>query len=161
MAMITCKECLAKISDQAAACPQCGAKAPKPTSRITIFLGGLFIIFVAKSVIQGSEAPKSPPKSEAQIVADTKKEDDFQKVVKVASWAKRNAKNPKSFELTYGGITNDGVVCIEYRATNSFNATVPGRYIMSDSVSGDTSALWNKHCAHKPISDFSYARQAL
>ena len=34
MALITCRECKAQISDQAAACPQCGCPAESPMSNV-------------------------------------------------------------------------------------------------------------------------------
>jgi len=161
MALAKCSECNREISDQAESCPHCGFKAPKGTSRFTIFIGGLIILAIARTVWQSSTAPPPPVKSPAELAAQAKKEADFQTVVKVAAWAKKNAKNPASFELTYAGLTGTRTVCIEFRATNSFNAIVPGRYIMSDTVSGDTAALWNQHCVNQTITDYSYARQAL
>ena len=161
MALIECKECKANISDEAKTCPQCGAAVPQPTSRLGLLIGGIFIFFLARFLIGQADPPSPPQKSDAQTAADAKKEADFQKVVRVAEWAKKNMKNPASFELTYGGLTDKGAVCIEYRGTNSFNAVVPGRYVMSDSVSGDTAALWNKHCVKVPIRDFTDAKYAL
>ena len=161
MALVQCKECKAQISNTAKACPQCGAKLPAKTSIVTMMVGALIIFGLLKVLLSDSGQAAAPTKTPAQLAQESKKEADFQNVVRVAKWAKGRSKNPDSFTLTYGGITQAGTVCIEFRGTNSFNAVVPGRYIMSDSVSGDTVQLWNKHCANKPITDFSYARQAL
>lgn len=161
MALVQCKECKAQISSDAKACPQCGAKTPAKTSVVTMLIGGLIIFGLLKAMLSESTQAAAPTKSPAQLAQESKKEADFQNVVRVARWAKERSKNPASFTLTYGGITDSGTVCIEFRGTNSFNAVVPGRYVMSNTVSGDSVQLWNKHCANQPITDFSYARQAL
>lgn len=47
MALINCKECGKKISDEAAACPQCGAELPKTKTRnllTTIVVIGVILI---------------------------------------------------------------------------------------------------------------------
>jgi hypothetical protein len=162
MALVECKECKTQISSEAKACPKCGAAPPKPTSRLTILIAGLFLFFILKSIFGvNSSGPSTAQSKPAPSAADVKKEADFQQVVNAARWVKKSVKNPKSFELEYAGYTDGGTVCIKYRATNSFNAIVPGVYVMSNTVSGDTAALWNKHCSGHPITDFTHARQAL
>ena len=52
MALINCKECNEKISDQAATCPRCGIELPKTKTRnslTTILLIGIILVaaFVA------------------------------------------------------------------------------------------------------------------
>jgi RNA polymerase subunit RPABC4/transcription elongation factor Spt4 len=152
MALITCKECKAKISSDAKACPQCGYKRRK-SSGGWVLLGGIVLVVVLSSWLT--------PSGKKAAVVDPKKEADFQNVVRVAKWAKNRSKNPASFELTYAGISGSGTVCIEFRATNSFNAVVPGIYVMSNTVSGDTAKLWNDECAGRGLDDYTYARTAL
>jgi hypothetical protein len=156
MALITCKECKAKISSDAKACPQCGYEE-KETSRGAILIGGLILFAVLYSLFGTAKTPPKAPPTAAEI----KREADFQNVVRVAKWAKNRSKNPDSFELTYAGISGSGTVCIEFRATNSFNAVVPGIYVMSNTVSGDTAKLWNAECAGRGLDDYTYARAAL
>lgn len=62
MALIKCKECGSEISSAAKACPKCGAPPPKPTSRFTIFFGGLFAIAVAMMVFKPGDTPLQPIK---------------------------------------------------------------------------------------------------
>ena len=161
MAMTSCKECKNQISTEAEKCPHCGSEAPKPTSRLKILFVGIFIFIVARAVTTSIDPPVAVQKTETEIAVAAKKEADFQRVVKVAAWLKQNTKNPDSFVLTYGGLTDKGAVCIEYRGTNSFNAIVPGRYVMSSAATGDTVALWNKHCANQPVTDLTNAKYAL
>lgn len=157
MSLIACNECRAQISSQAKSCPQCGAKVPKSTSRFTMLVGGLLAFGIAYSLF--SESPTIT--SAAKPPVDTKKEADFQRVVAVVKAVKMAAKDPASFSLDAAALTDAGAVCIQYRAKNSFNATVPGIYVATPQGSGDTDALWNKHCAKKPNTDFSYARHAI
>jgi hypothetical protein len=158
MSLISCHECKAQISSEAATCPQCGVKQKKKTSTLTWIIGGILVFAIGKSIFSG---PSTLSQDIASPPPDPVKEANFQKVVAAAKWAKRTAKDPSSFQLEYAGMTSSGTVCLEFRAKNSFGAVVPGRYIMSDTVSGDTAALWNKHCANQSIQDFSYARQAI
>ena len=160
MALITCHECKKEISDSAKSCPHCGAKPKASTSLFTLVAAAVVLAFIAQGACSPSTKTTTAPTPE-QAAAKAKTEAEFQKVVMVAKWAKEQSKNPNSFELTYGGYTSNGTVCIEFRGTNSFNAVVPGRYIMSDTVSGSTPKLWNQHCANQSITDYSTAKHAL
>lgn len=94
MAMTTCKECSAKISTKAEACPQCGAKRPKPTSGCAMIMAiAIGLVFVAAlsrgcsddsspstSTTTSSSAPsrapaaplKAPPPDPATVLAESK-----------------------------------------------------------------------------------------
>lgn len=62
MALVTCKECGTKVSTEAKACPQCGAKPPKKGIGL---IGSLFILVVVvavyNSVTRHNTAPSSAP----------------------------------------------------------------------------------------------------
>jgi hypothetical protein len=58
-------------------------------------------------------------------------------------------------------LMNDGVVCYEYRSTNSFNAVVPGFYVSLLGVGSQKTKDWNKYCANKSGTNYSYASHAL
>lgn len=164
MALQKCHECSVQVSDTAKACPQCGAKIKKPTSRWVIGVAGLIIIFTAKAVLDPDptiEKPAAPAKTAEQIAAGAKKEAEFQKVVAGAYILKQGMKNPVSFKLESATMMADGSICYEYRSTNSFNAVVPGRYVMAPKNSGDSAASWNKYCGGKSGTDYTSARQAL
>lgn len=66
---------------------------------------------------------------------------------------KKSMKNPDSFKLELVTRTADGIYCYEYRATNSFNAVVPGRAYIGAGKSGTSdggagfASQWNKLCA--------------
>lgn len=90
----------------------------------------------------------------AKTAADEKKrvdEERFQTAVRGALALRASMKNPDSFQLGDVLRMPDGSLCYEYRATNSFNAIVPGHAVISQhrtSVSGndDFPAQWAKHC---------------
>ena len=67
MALIQCKECKAQISDSAKACPSCGAPTPKPTSRLAIFIAGVFGLIVFSSIFRSNSTP--PPQPAVQSAA--------------------------------------------------------------------------------------------
>lgn len=160
MALSKCKECGAQISAAAKACPQCGAPPPKKTSMFTWLVAGFIVIAVGMSLTR-PDAPPKPQKTAEQLAVEQKQEAEFQRVVLVAKLVRRSAKDPDSFNLTYAGMTDKGAVCLEYRAKNSFNAVVPGRYVAAGKANGDTAELWNRHCANQSIRDYSTAKHAL
>lgn len=67
MALITCKECKAQVSDQAGKCPQCGAKVAKPTGRVTLVFAGLVLIGVVKCSYDA--ATTAPPAAQKAATA--------------------------------------------------------------------------------------------
>ena len=126
--MVACKECNAPVSDQAKKCPHCGAKVPKPTSRITIFVAGLLLIGVMKCSYDGSTAPtgaaSAPPLTDEQRRAKAKEEAEFRRVVIGAKLIKAAMKNPDSFKLESAIMLSDGTICYMYRGTNSCHHAV-------------------------------------
>jgi hypothetical protein len=94
-----------------------------------------------------------PPPTEQEKLAES----DRIQTADVVLTIKRAAKDPDSFKLISAGSTKDGASCIEYSATNSFNArlksfvvVIRGKTTISESV-GD----WNKFCANKPMTDYT------
>lgn len=70
MALITCKECKAQVSNQAKTCPQCGAKVPKKTSVLTWIFGFVILGVVFASINKGeSMKANAIAKQEAKPVA--------------------------------------------------------------------------------------------
>lgn len=161
MALVTCKECKAQISDTAATCPQCGAKVKKPTSRLTLFIGGLFAIGIAGALFGGNDKPTkaAPQKTAEQIKQDQEKEAAFQADVSKLRALKSALKNPASFELVQAGRMADKTLCVVYRGTNSFNAVTTEQ----KAISAEGKLLdFNKACAGKSASvDVTHAKHAI
>ena len=121
------------------------------------------IVWMVNAVTPSDSMPvkKAPTQTPEKIAAKEKKEGEFQKVVAGAYILKQGMKNPDSFKLESAAMMADGSICYEYRSTNSFNAVVPGRYVMAPKNSGDSAASWNKYCGGKSGTDYTSARQAL
>lgn len=167
MALIQCRECNAKISDSAKSCPACGSPLPKKTSAFTkivlglLGLGALIQIFSTKPTETAS--PKTTPVAETQLQIATRKADDAAVRVALlgAKKIKEASKNPDSFKLTKAFQLENGTLCYEFRATNSFNAIVPGYYTITPSTDGGSDAMYNKYCAGKFGRDFTYIKSSL
>jgi RNA polymerase subunit RPABC4/transcription elongation factor Spt4 len=159
MAIKDCKECGKPVSTEAKACPHCGADQPKPTSRLTLLFAGLVLIFVLKAIsTSGDNSATSKP---APTAADIAKEKEFQQVVSTIRHLKNSMKNPAAFELVSALMTQGPTLCLTYRSTNSFNAVITDRYVVSDKVSSGTVDAWNKYCGGKSGTDYTYARRAI
>lgn len=50
MGLVTCKDCGKDVSDDATACPNCGAKPPKKTSKLTWIIAGIFALGIGLSI---------------------------------------------------------------------------------------------------------------
>jgi hypothetical protein len=125
-----------------------------------------FVSIVGFSIVGGcisAMSPKTPtaPDSPEVVAAKAISEKHFQEVVRVAKSLKSSAKNPASFELASAFRTADGTLCLSYRATNSFNAVVPGYAAATKGRIETGAAPWNSRCANKTGEDFSYARLAI
>lgn len=160
MALRPCKECGAQVSTAAKACPSCGAPPRAGTSVGTIVVAVLLLFGMASAVSTCSSSEPSP--SAAKPPPDPVREKQFQTAVAGAKWLKSKMKNPASFELVAVTMIGDlQAMCYEYRGTNSFNAIVTSRHVITDNVNSGEARDWNKHCAGKSGTDFSYARHAL
>lgn len=166
MAIEKCRECAKEVSSEAKACPHCGAQNPvKQTSRTTLVIGGLFAIIVFGMVSQSVK--KSEPVPEKQLTAEEKKNKRldtlrFKTAVGALNAIKKNLKDPSSVDWANILVDNNAdVVCVEYRAKNSYGATVLDR---SSFVKGNHSKdgdVWNKNCANKSLYDLKRAKYAL
>lgn len=157
MAMTKCRECGAAISDTAVSCPSCGAKPKKPTSKLSIGLAGLALIGVLQAAFKANEAPPPQSKSAADIAAERQ----FQADVMALRALKSSLKNPASFDLVKAVRLDGGVLCVEYRATNSFNAIIASTAVVTGGKIDSSFGAWNRLCANKVGRDISHARLAV
>jgi hypothetical protein len=108
------------------------------------------------------------PEPSAEEKAKKAAEDaQWQREVIAVSQLRKGMKNPTSFNLEQALRMADGTLCLSYRATNSFNAIVPGRAVVSKTAitTSDNESrftpLWNKLCGGKSGTDITYIRRAL
>ena len=161
MALKDGKECGKPVSTEAKACPHCGAEQPKPTSRLTILVAGLAIIGTLQVVSNQSSTSGQPSPKAAPTAAELQSEREFQQVVFTAKKLKGAMKNPSAFELVSAQMMQGPALCMTYRSTNSFNAVITERYVVTEKVSSASGDTWNKHCAGKTGTDYTHARRAI
>jgi|DEB19_MinimDraft_2_1074335.scaffolds.fasta_scaffold95474_1 hypothetical protein len=115
MALVKCKECGAKVSNTAKACPKCGApdfieSVQKNSSRIVKY-GGAFVAVV----ILGS----------AMVGTMTRQEDPNSNIARATAESIRTiSRDPDSVKIEKMLITPDGSTkCVQYQAKNGFGGT--------------------------------------
>lgn len=79
---------------------------------------------------------------------------------------RKGMKNPDSFKLEEVLRMRDGTLCVTYRATNSFNAVIPGQSVITKDTILSSGAdkfqqVWAKSCAGKTGEDLKSIRWAL
>lgn len=180
MTLIACRECGAKISSAAKTCPQCGAKPPRRTSTLTRLAAIVVILGLVGGIVMSEreqeqqaaaearrEAAMTPEQRAAEARSKREEEAQFQRGVLLLRALRKSMKNPDSFKFEAATLMADGTFCIEYRATNSFNAIVPGylsaptggRPLTSDDAVGETQ--WNRLCAGKHGTNMKHIRHAM
>jgi threonyl-tRNA synthetase len=154
-----------------------GGTGGVPMKKLLGLLVLAVFVFVAFRV--GDDTPKNSPKPTPELTPEqhaekaakeaekAAKEAQFQRDVLAVRQLRANMKNPESFKLEEALRMSDGTLCLTYRATNSFNAIVPGQAVISKTriTTSDTRerlvSAWNKLCANKSGSNITYIRQAL
>jgi hypothetical protein len=121
----------------------------------------------------GGGDDKPAPETTAAVVAkpqpsaeEQARELRFQGDVLRVRALRQAMKNPASFQLESAVRMKDGTLCLSYRATNSFNAIVPGQAVLSEKASATSgqkgfASQWNRLCANKTGVDLTYIRRAL
>lgn len=108
----------------------------------------------------------APPLTAEQKAENEKREAQWAEAVVVARTLRQSMKNPRSFELEQALRMENGALCFSYRATNSFNAIVPGYAVYQGgkihaSDHDGFQARWNRHCGGKTGSSISGLAYAL
>ena len=117
----------------------------------------------AHSAAKVEPKPPAPPelteeqKAEEAIKKAAREKENIRAAIEFAALKqlKSSMKNPASFDLESALRMDDGTVCVSYRATNSFNAVVPGSAVITATKIITTedrksfTSEWNKRCANK------------
>lgn len=142
-----------------------------PVGRALVFLifGGV-ISCVSWSFYEAKYAPvpttsfhDTDDKESAKAAIEKNiKEARFRLGMVYARALKKAMKNPDSFKLEQALRMADGTFCFQYRATNSFNAIVPGQAFVGSKGksgvsdgSGRFASQWNRYCGGKSGDNFS------
>jgi hypothetical protein len=170
--IITCKECGHQVSDQAASCPNCGAKVPKKkkTSLITMIVGGLFTIIVTSFVLSSiNSTPSTPPKpvsaedATKKAAAEADRNEAFARASTGASQLKRRMRNPDSFVLEQAVAMKPGnSVCYLFRSQNGFGGMDRSKAVLTPDGktlllpdSANFEAVWKRECVKKAGEDLT------
>lgn len=138
-------------------------------------MGWILLIAMVLAVAVFSQSPTTAPTTKMEPTAEQKAAKDekdaaeqrrFAADVSAVKTLQTSMKNPDSFKLEQALRMKDGALCLTYRAKNSFNATIPGRAVISKSSiitsdHGNFSASWNAMCAGKSGDDVTYIRITL
>lgn len=165
MALVDCKECGQKVSTDAASCPGCGTDRnyKKKTSKLTWVIGGAIVFAVFSTIFKTAEKPTVTPvvqKTIEDVAADSKREVTLTKVALVLKAIKKNLKDPQSVDwITIAADDDAKVICVEYRAKNSFGALTIEQMAFANNKFAQEPGFWNKYCGGKKgLHDMSRAK---
>lgn len=154
MAMTTCRECKAEISEKAKTCPSCGA----PNKARTSFITYLVLVIFAGIIFAAATDEKTPEELAARAESDARHAVVFNG--KQAVKSRLNDPDSAQFgDVVYvkkqGGVA---AACGSVNAKNKLGGYVGAKKFVSLGSSSVTaiegtddgfSTLWNKHCAGK------------
>ncbi len=142
-----CKSCASDIKAEASICPVCKKKQGMGLLK-KIGLG--FLGLVVLGSIFDHQKPPQAPKTPEEIAAEKKASEYRSRIREAQAEAKRVTNNPDSFKPDQAGVTQDGTVCITFRAANGFNAIVPGVGYERGGVLRFDAEGFKRHC-QKPM----------
>lgn len=157
--LINCNECAAQISDEAKACPQCGA-VPARAQKISpvIWVAAvLFGLYITSVVLDQRSKANAPPQTPQQAAASQREDAAVQRAANGAVVLKNLMRDPDSFKLESALVVrHTGAVCYQYRAKNGFGGITGSMAVLAGNgstfLTSDMSgfgALWQKECAGK------------
>ena len=160
MALKPCAECGVRISTQAEACPQCGAKARATMGPIGRVVLGLVAASVGISVFSsgGDDKPVEKPaplaKTPEQIASEAAEKSRSQRAIFVVTALKHGLRDPDSVKWESVSVSDDSsVVCVEYRAKNGFGGVNFEQTVYTKRKFSTAAKPWNRHCAGKRLND--------
>lgn len=160
--LITCRECAHEVSTAAKACPQCGASGKsfrstgkKPmglAGKIGIGFLGLMGVGSAVGAVIGDPADR-PKTAEEQANTDRR-----YAAYQAAAALRRSLREPDSAVFEHARVDAAAkTVCLVYRARNGFGGMGRERVVFVGGVPSQRSSVWNRHCAHKSLYDYTDA----
>lgn len=166
MALIECKECKAKVSTDAKACPSCGAKMPKRTSTLTWVISGFFLVAAVLGIASSNtqrqadetaEAAKSPAQKASEAAAKAADTNRFSAARATSAGLKQAAREPESVKFESLRVSEDGsVICTEFRGRNGFGGMTKEHIVVVKGKPDNSAAGWNRQCP-KSMYDYLFA----
>ena len=127
-------------------------------------LGVLSLMALGDLARMTKPAPQPSPSEAAEAVAEKARVDrEMRRVYGALSVTRASMKNPKAFDVSRADLVPaTGAVCMAFRSTNSFNAIVPGRMVLTPGDElRDDDASWRQYCAGKQIVDYARVAKVL
>lgn len=91
----------------------------------------------------------------AQRIQEAKDREALSRVLQAVAIIKESMKNPASFDLVSAILVEGDAVCLVYRGTNSFNATITEQAAAMGAVVSKSPKQWNKYCADKTGTEYA------
>jgi DNA-directed RNA polymerase subunit RPC12/RpoP len=155
MALVACHECGTHISDQALACPKCGAKPRKkttPTKKVASWLLAGLIAFIVFHLLPSEQAdttvskPESPELA-AQAAARAADQNRFRQSMHMLRQIRDSMRDPDSFVVERVTANDDAsVICVQYHARNGFNGMNREQVVVDNGKGNKGADAWKKRC---------------
>ena len=151
MALQKCDECGHDVSTQAKTCPSCGAKMPQHVTLI----GAILVIGIIGTIAYScTRAGIDDHAQLSPLEADQK----FREV-KAAAYInvlKKSLNDPESLQISQMYMDQQGgVMCMEYRARNAFNALILKHMIVNGEKVSEDAKDWNGMCGSGSMYDMT------
>lgn len=178
MTLMACRECGAKVSTEASACPSCGAKPPKPPKAewrkkpafvaFSLFVALLIYGHATREPDSRSATPVEPPAK--NLPTPPSKPPEVKRNTEVGEntvyggmrLLKMNMRDPSSFQLESAVLMDSKAICYTYRARNGYGGlnlehavlNHEGTAILTEQMNG-FAATWNRDCRKKGGHDYA------
>jgi DNA-directed RNA polymerase subunit RPC12/RpoP len=154
MALFICKTCGKEISNEASACPGCGAKVPKKTKVLTWAVAGVIGLLVVLYAMRQDEpakaaaAPRQPDKQSLQAALAREGAVELRKAMR----------DPDSLKFEFIGVNDDAsVACFKYQSKNGFGGMNTGLLALVQRKVMVSPQEYAKHCSG-PLNDWTGAQ---
>jgi uncharacterized OB-fold protein len=162
MALIKCHECGGQVSDQAGACPHCGAKPKPKTTASTKIWATVFAAVVAIAVFSPKREASIPPETPQQKAEKAAARARFNTTAGVVAAIKSSLREPDSAKWEAIRANDDAsVVCIIYRARNGFGGVNLEKVSFVRGAMHREAEPWDQNCADKDLYDMKSVVKAL
>lgn len=153
MSLMICPECKKEISNQADACPYCGAKPS--LGKAGKYIAGALILAIIWGLYTSPQKPEKTPEE----IAATKAENARFSTAKAMSKDIQSAlRDPESLKFDTMAVNTDSTVaCASYRAKNGFGGMNREIAVYANGTMSNSQKSWDKHCSAGKMFDLLYA----
>jgi ribosomal protein L40E len=152
MALIVCKDCGKEFSTDAKRCPHCGAKKPRPKSRLGLLLLIIFLGLVAIGTLNHNKSPMNggtdaTNRDKARVTADGDPKNEGNDLLIRASPAKQAAMLASVVRSGPEGESCIGQTAF-YQGKQDTKPPTPGKRRVKVMKGDEGSAFWSVRCTN-------------